>query len=76
MADSQEAEDFYGVKLRDLSDFSNCELVVAAVAHKEYKSLTASAFKAMLNESGAFFDIKGILPRNELRELSVIVERI
>ena len=45
MADSIEAEKFYGVKLHELSEFTDCALVVAAVAHKEYKSLTASDYK-------------------------------
>ncbi|MCW8880308.1 MAG: nucleotide sugar dehydrogenase [Kangiellaceae bacterium] len=76
MADSVEAEKFYGVKLHELSEFTDCALVVTAVAHKEYISLSASDYKAMLNEKGMFFDIKGILPREKLAEMSVNVGRI
>lgn len=76
MADSCDAEKFYGVRLSEMSEFTECSLVVTAVAHKEYKSLAASDYKAMLNEKGMFFDIKGILPREELAQLSVNVGRI
>ncbi len=75
-AESKEAKDIYGIELSPLSDIKDCELVVVAVAHNEYKSLVASDYKAMLSDSGALFDIKGILPRDELAEIKTEVWRI
>ncbi len=76
MADSKEARDIYGVELTELSDIKDCELVLVAVAHKQYKALQASDFSAMLSESGSLFDLKGILPREELAGLGKKVWRI
>jgi UDP-N-acetyl-D-glucosamine/UDP-N-acetyl-D-galactosamine dehydrogenase len=76
MADSKEAKDIYGVELTELSDIKDCELVLVAVAHKEYKALSASDFTGMLSETGSLFDLKGILPREELADLGKKVWRI
>jgi UDP-N-acetyl-D-galactosamine dehydrogenase len=76
MADTKEAKQIYGVDLTKLSDIKDCELVLVAVAHKEYKALSASDFAGMLSDSGSLFDLKGILPREELSGLGVKVWRI
>jgi len=76
MADSQEAKVIYGVELTPLAEINDCELVLVAVAHKEYKALQANDFANMLSSSGSLFDLKGILPREELAELGKKVWRI
>jgi UDP-N-acetyl-D-glucosamine/UDP-N-acetyl-D-galactosamine dehydrogenase len=76
MADSKEAKDIYGVELTELSDIKDCELVLVAVAHKEYKALSANDFSGMLSDTGSLFDLKGILPRDELADLGKKVWRI
>ncbi|MET1253611.1 nucleotide sugar dehydrogenase [Aliikangiella maris] len=76
MADAKEAEKYYGVKLASFDAIKECELVLVAVAHKEYKALSAKEFAGMLAKQGCLFDIKGILPRAELKELGVDVWRI
>lgn len=76
MADPKEAEDIYGVKLSSLDSISSCDLVVVAVAHKEYKALTAEDFSKMLSNDGVVFDIKGILPRKEITEMGIQLHRI
>ncbi len=76
MADSEEATKYYGVNLSSLDAVEDCELVVVAVAHKEYKALTVDDYSAMLSDSGSLFDIKGILPREALKEKGVSVLRI
>ena len=76
MADTKEAKQIYGVDLTNLSDIKGCELVLVAVAHKEYKALSAGDFAGMLSDSGSLFDLKGILPREELSGLGVKVWRI
>jgi UDP-N-acetyl-D-galactosamine dehydrogenase len=75
-ASSEEANRIYGVSLTSLNEIRDCELVVVAVAHKEYKALTAKELSELLSNDGRLFDIKGILPRKELAELDVSVDRI
>ena len=75
-ASSEEANRIYGVNLTSLQEISDCELVVVAVAHKEYKALSANELSDLLSDDGRLFDIKGILPRNELKQLGVAVDRI
>jgi len=76
MADSDDAKQIYGVNLTSLDNIKDCELVIVAVAHKEYKALSAQDFKNMLSSSGSLFDLKGILPRDELSRLNTKVWRI
>lgn len=76
MAESKEAVDIYGVELSDFDAVKGCELVVVAVAHKEYKALTADDYSNMLTSNGVLFDIKGILPREELAKKDISVWRI
>jgi len=75
-ASSEEAMKIYGVNLTPLSEINGCELVVVAVAHSEYQSLSAEKFSNLLSKDGRLFDIKGILPRQELAVLNVDVDRI
>ncbi len=76
MAESKEAVEIYGVELSDFEAVKSCELVVVAVAHKEYKALNADDYAAMLTSNGVLFDIKGILPRAELADKNIAVWRI
>jgi UDP-N-acetyl-D-galactosamine dehydrogenase len=76
MAESKEAVEIYGVELSDFEAVKDCELVVVAVAHKEYKALNADDYAAMLTSNGVLFDIKGILPRAELTDKNIAVWRI
>jgi len=76
MAESKEAVEIYGVELSNFEAITDCELVVVAVAHKKYKALTADDYLAMLTSNGVLFDIKGILPRDELADKGITVWRI
>ena len=40
------------------------EVVIAAVAHKEFKLLLEESWSGLLAENGFFYDIKGIIPRS------------
>lgn len=75
MADSKEAKQIYGVELADVSTIKDCELVVVAVAHKEYKALTVDQYADMLSSGGSIFDIKGILPREEFATKGISISR-
>lgn len=75
-ASTEEAKDIYGVELTPLGEINQCELVVVAVAHNEYQAMSAEDFKRLLSATGRLFDIKGILPRDELEAIDVMVDRI
>lgn len=60
-ADKNEVKEVYGIQLVELKDISNVDLVVSAVAHNEYKNLSATDIKNMFKQkSRQFIDIKGI----------------
>jgi len=75
-ASNEEAKSVYGVELTKLDDISQCELVVVAVAHREYKDLSAKDLSNLVTDTGRLFDIKGILPREELSSMNIAVDRI
>lgn len=63
LASKEEALREYGVKLND-SDFEtiDCDAVIVAVAHDQFKSLSFEQWKQLSNEK-IIFDAKGIVPR-------------
>ena len=76
MADSGEAEKYYGVTLSPLELAVDCDLVIVAVAHNAYKTMSTSDFIRMLNSTGSLFDIKGILDRQAILAAGVDVQRL
>lgn len=57
-AEAEEAMHEYGVKLRSWDELPQADAVVAAVAHREYKKLSAADFAKKLTPGGAFIDVK------------------
>lgn len=63
MASTSEAEEEYGIKLRELRDFSKLDAVVLAVPHKSYLVEGAAAILDLLSENGVVVDVKAALDR-------------
>lgn len=59
-ADPAEAEAEYGVRLSDEVLGRRYDLVVAAVAHGEYRAFTDARIAALVAEGGLFADVKGV----------------
>jgi UDP-N-acetyl-D-galactosamine dehydrogenase len=57
-ADPEEAMHEYGVKLERFEDLPRADAVVAAVAHREYKSLSVEDLGKKMIKGGAFIDVK------------------
>ena len=57
-ADPEEAMHEYGVKLEAFDDLPRADAVVAAVAHREYKSLSIEDLSKKMIKGGAFIDVK------------------
>ena len=64
VADKDGAEREYGLELTEFEKVNNCDAVVLAVAHDEFKALSRSDFDALYkNETKILLDVKGILDR-------------
>jgi UDP-N-acetyl-D-galactosamine dehydrogenase len=57
-AEVDEAMHEYGVKLDSWDELPRADAIVAAVAHKEYASLSVEDFGKKLVKGGAFIDVK------------------
>lgn len=69
VADADEAEHFYGMRFVDMDTIKDCDAVILAVAHEQFKSLTQADFDKMFksgdNKNKVLADIKGLLNRKE-----------
>ncbi len=68
-ADADEAKWLYGMEFVDMNTISDCDAVILAVAHDEFKTLTQADFDKMFksgdNSKKVLADIKGLLCRKE-----------
>lgn len=68
-ADDDEAKRLYGIEFIDINDIKNCDAVILAVAHEQFKNLGQADFDKMFksgrNEEKVLVDIKGLLSRKE-----------
>ncbi len=69
VANSDEAGKLYGIHFSALEDIRDCDAIVFAVAHEEFKRLTTDQinqmFKPVENNRKILCDIKGIFDRKE-----------
>ncbi|USI72348.1 nucleotide sugar dehydrogenase [Sphingomonas morindae] len=59
-ADAAEAAAEYGVKVTDAVLDRRYDLVIAAVAHHQYRAMSDAAIEALVAEDGLFADVKGV----------------
>ena len=68
-ADADEAKRLYGIDFVDMSTIIDCDAVILAVAHEQFKSLSQADFDKMFkagdNSKKVLVDIKGLLDRKE-----------
>lgn len=67
-AESDEAVHEYGVPLTPWADLPRADAIVAAVAHKEFASLTMEDFGKKLIKGGAFIDVKAAFDRQAIED--------
>ena len=66
VADESEAKHVYGIDFARLSDVTNMDAVIIAVAHEEFKCLSKQDVDMLFNSCNRIlFDLKGMLNRNE-----------
>jgi UDP-N-acetyl-D-galactosamine dehydrogenase len=68
-ADADEASHLYGMEFADMNTIKDCDAVILAVAHEQFKDLTQTDFDKMFksgdNSKKVLADIKGLLNRKE-----------
>lgn len=68
-ADADEAKRLYGIEFVDIDSIKDCDAVILAVAHEQFKDLKQTdfdkMFKAGENSGKVIVDIKGLLCRKE-----------
>ncbi len=68
-ADADEAKRLYGIEFVDIESIKDCDAVILAVAHEQFKSLNQADFDKMFksgdNSKKVLVDIKGLLDRKE-----------
>ncbi len=71
-ADADEAKRLYDMEFVDMDTITDCDAVVLAVAHEQFKDLTQKDFDEMFksgaNSKKVLADIKGLLNRKEYEE--------
>lgn len=65
-AEAAEAMHEYGVPLLHWADLPRADAIVAAVAHKEFVTLTMEDFEKKLVKGGAFIDVKATFDRSAI----------
>lgn len=80
VADPWEAGRLYGITFTDMSEISDADAVVIAVAHQQFTALDQSVFDRMFgnrsNDRRVLIDVKGILNRNQLEKDGYIYWRL
>jgi UDP-N-acetyl-D-glucosamine/UDP-N-acetyl-D-galactosamine dehydrogenase len=66
LADPGEARREYGLELEPAALEGRYDIVLAAVAHQEYRNMAASDIRALVCEGGCVADLKGIWRRLDL----------
>lgn len=78
-ADADEAERLYGIEFVDINDIKDCDAVILAVAHEQFKAVSMADFEKMFkhNENAnVLVDIKGLLDRKEYENAGYIYWRL
>lgn len=61
-ADADEAQQEYGIELKQLPDEADYDAVVVAVPHQDYAEMSPESLRRLLKNDGILYDMKGIYP--------------
>ena len=75
-ADVDEAKDFYAIDLLEKDQLTNCDAVIVAVSHDDYKKIAKEKWQEMFNGSGVFIDVKSIYENNFFTDTNIIHWRL
>lgn len=66
VADNETAKTLFNIDVTNFEDLKPANAVILAVAHQSYKNLDWSDIAALFDGEGVVFDVKGILPRENI----------
>ncbi len=78
-ADADEAKRLYGIEFVDMSEINDCDAVILAVAHEQFKAVSMADFEKMFKHNknaNVLVDIKGLLDRKEYENAGYIYWRL
>lgn len=78
-ADADEAKRLYGIEFVPMAEINDCDAVILAVAHEDYKKLSIKDMDALYkagNEAKVLTDLKGILDKKEYQNAGYIYWRL
>lgn len=78
-SDVDEAKRLYGIEFVDIDTIKDCDAIILAVAHEQFKFLNFSDFENMFKHNGnknVLIDIKGLLNRKEYENAGYIYWRL
>jgi UDP-N-acetyl-D-glucosamine/UDP-N-acetyl-D-galactosamine dehydrogenase len=76
LADPEEARDEYGVRLTPFDQLKPAAAVVAAVAHREYRTLSEQSLAALCRRPAVVVDVKGAYDRAALAAAGIRLWRL
>jgi len=77
LADSDEAQSYYGVQLLPLEKFNNLDAAILAVMHKEYREIGLAGIAGMCADNNRLvIDVKGCFDPAEAKKLGVTYWRL
>jgi UDP-N-acetyl-D-glucosamine/UDP-N-acetyl-D-galactosamine dehydrogenase len=76
LVDPAEAAHEYGVELVPLDGLRPAAAVVVAVAHRQYRDLTAAGLASLMKHNPVLVDVKGIFDRQAVREAGIRLWRL
>ena len=76
LADAEEAQHEYGIKLERWEDLPKADALVVAVPHKEVLAMSLADFQNKLNNGGCFIDVKSQFDEKAIREAGYCVWRL
>jgi UDP-N-acetyl-D-galactosamine dehydrogenase len=76
VADGDEAQHEYGIKLESWDSLPKADALIMAVPHKEVLARSLIDFEAKLNENGCFIDVKSQFDPKAIKEAGFCVWRL
>lgn len=76
LADPEEAEEEYGIKLWTWNELPRADAIVAAVAHRGFIEKPIADYAPKVRDGGCFIDVKSAFNREELRARGLVVWRL
>lgn len=76
VADKEDTKHEYGIDLCDFTEIPQVPLLVLAVAHQEFKSMSLDSILSKVKPGGIILDVKSVLPKFEIIKRGFVLWRL